>query len=30
MKTTLKFRLTTEELDGLELKIVDWVQKYEK
>jgi len=30
MKTTLKFELTSDEVDELEEEIIDWVQKYEK
>lgn len=30
MKTTLKYSITSKELDELDEKIIDWVQKYEK
>lgn len=30
IKTTLKFTLTTAEIDGLEVDIIAWVKKYEK
>jgi hypothetical protein len=30
MKTTLKFELTSAEIDDLEEAIIDWVEKYEK